>query len=127
MPPPSRAFKARISPALWAADLDRSTEAGRDAARQARGRYERQGIRASELRACDTEARDGTDLPNCRKVYLPPPAGRFGIVFEVRILDGELQLIYLAFGVRHQPEGSHAPSVYQLAHQRILQPPSAES
>jgi hypothetical protein len=40
------------------------------------------------------------------------------MVFEVRVVDGELQLIYLAFGARHQLPGAGAPTVYRLAHQR---------
>jgi hypothetical protein len=30
-------------------------------------------------------------------------------------------LRYLAFGVRHQPNGSHALTVYDVAHARLLE------
>jgi hypothetical protein len=63
-------------------------------------------------------------LLNCTKVYLPLPAGRYGMVFRAIKVDGRLCLAYLAFGVRHHPRGSLRPSVYQLAHQRLHgQPP----
>ena len=53
------------------------------------------------------------------KVYLPPPAGKFGIVFEIDRQAGSLVLAYLAIGVRHHPLDSHALTVYQLAHKRL--------
>jgi hypothetical protein len=71
------------------------------------------------MRACDAEHRSGTSLANCFKVYLPPPAGRFGMVFELVVRQGHLELLYLAFGVRHQPPGSRAPNVYEIAHRRL--------
>ena len=61
----------------------------------------------------------GSSLPGCVKVYLPPPAGKFGIVFEIDRQAGNLVLAYLAFGVRHHPLDSDALTVYQLAHQRL--------
>ena len=63
---------------------------------------------------------DGTELPNCAKVYLPPPAGRFGMVFNLTIdSDGRPVLGFLAFGVRHEPRDSHSATVYQLAHEPL--------
>ncbi len=38
-----------------------------------------------------------------------PPAHRPGYV----------PAVFKAFGVRHHPRDSHAPTVYQLAHQRL--------
>ena len=72
-----------------------------------------------ELRQVQEEGFDRTVLPHCVKVYLPPPAGRFGMVFEVVLIEGQLRLEYIAFGVRHHPRDSHATTVYQLAHQRL--------
>ncbi|MGI8439952.1 MAG: hypothetical protein ACR2NV_07120 [Thermoleophilaceae bacterium] len=40
------------------------------------------------------------------------------MVFEPELRGRELKLVFLAFGVRHQPPGSHAPTVYELAHRR---------
>ncbi len=56
------------------------------------------------------------------RVYLPPPAGKFGMVFEIDRQAGSLVLAYLSFGVRHQPHDSHALTVYQLAHGRLNEP-----
>jgi hypothetical protein len=103
----------------WAEDLARTTDAGRTAAIAARRRYERSGVPLSELRPCERDARDGTDLPGCTKVYLPEPDGRFGLVFRFYLISGTLGLAHLAFGVRHHPPESHAPTVYQLAHDRL--------
>jgi hypothetical protein len=33
--------------------------------------------------------------------------------------EGRIVLEFLAFGVRHQPPGSRAPSVYEIAHRRL--------
>jgi hypothetical protein len=119
MAPSTRALMARISPAFWAEDLERSSAGGRTAALQARARWERTGVPIADLRACEIDHAGGTSLPNCRKVYLPPPEGRFGAVFEVRIIERELQLVFLAFGVRHPPRNAHTPSVYEIADRRL--------
>jgi hypothetical protein len=100
-------------------DIARASGAGRATAEAARQRYERDGVPIAELREAQDEGRDGTSLPNCLKVYLPPPDGRFGIVFELAIYDTGARLQYLAFGVRHHPEGSHALTVYQVADRRL--------
>jgi len=42
-----------------------------------------------------------------------------GMVFEVVRGEDRLSLEYIAFGVRHHPRGSHAHTVYQLAHRRL--------
>jgi hypothetical protein len=97
-------------------DLRRAGAAARDVAVGTRRLYERAGCPLARLRACEEAAHDGTSLPNCVKVYLPSPAGRFGMVFAIERRAGRLLLAYLAFGVRHQPGGSNAFSVYQIAH-----------
>jgi hypothetical protein len=99
--------------------MARTTPAGRDAAEAAKRRYETDGVPRSELRPCDPEGRDGTELPQCLKVYLLPPAGPFGMVFKFVIAAGGPRLDYLAFGVRHHPPGSNAPTVYEIAHRRL--------
>jgi hypothetical protein len=54
------------------------------------------------------------------KVYLPPPGGPLGLVYRIAKDErGRLYLDHLAFGVRHQPPGSKAESVYQIAHRRL--------
>lgn len=112
-------FPARFDPDAFREDMARVTPAGRDAAEAARRRYEAGGVPRSELGECDPEHRDGTKLPQCLKVYLPPPAGRFGMVFRFVISDDGPRLDHLAFGVRHHPADSNAPTVYEIAHRRL--------
>jgi hypothetical protein len=72
------------------------------------------------LRRVAEHGHDRTILPNCMKVYLPAPDGRFGMVFMLQFQpDGRPVLMFLAFGVRHHPQSSRRSTVYQLAHQRL--------
>lgn len=119
MTPHEPHFPVRVDPDPWERDLARSTPAGRIAAQNARRDYERDGIPVSHLRPCETERRDGTSLPDCAKVYLPQPDGHFGMVFTIDREVNKPALVFLAFGVRHHPAGSHTPTVYQIAHQRL--------
>jgi hypothetical protein len=100
-------------------DIARAGSSGRAAAETARQRYERDGVPIDELRHVQDEGPDGTILPGCLKVYLPPPDGRFGMVFALVIGETGAWLRYLAFGVRHHPKDSHTPTVYELAHRRL--------
>jgi hypothetical protein len=50
---------------------------------------------------------------------VPQPDGKWGIVFEWVIHPTEPHLRYLAFGVRHHPHDSRAPTVYEIAHRRL--------
>jgi hypothetical protein len=103
----------------FAEDTMRSGRAGAEALREARSKFERDGIEIKTLRRCDPEGRDGTKLPSCFKAYLPAPNGKFGMVFRfVRDAEG-LALRYLAFGVRHHPRNSNAQTVYEIAHRRL--------
>lgn len=112
-------FPARFDPDPWDEDLTRSTPAGRMAAEVARRAYEADGVPRSRLRPCDAQGRDRTNLPQCFKVYVPHPGGRFGMVFTIDSKDGKPILMFLAFGVRHHPPGSHALTVYEIAHSRL--------
>jgi hypothetical protein len=114
-------FPARFEPTAWEADLARTTPAGRAAAQTARRDYEADGVPFSHLRSVDEHGRNGTTLPNCAKVYLPQPNGRFGMVFKLVTIEGKLVLAYLAFGVRHHPKHSHALNVYDYAGARLLE------
>jgi hypothetical protein len=71
------------------------------------------------LLACDEEGTEGTRLLHCVKVYLPHPNGKFGMVFRIERREGESLLAYAAFGVRHHPRDSHAPTVYEIADRRL--------
>jgi hypothetical protein len=93
--------------------------AGSEIAAATRRDYERGGIPVADLLACDEEGRDATRLPGCVKVYLPRPAGMFGMVFAIERQEGRLSLVYLAFGVRHHPRDSNALTVYEIAHLRL--------
>ena len=100
-------------------DFARTTEHGRKIATDTRTAYERDGCPIDHLLGCQEQAADGTDLPTCVKVYLPAPIGNFGMVFTIKHQEGKLVLVYLGFGVRHHPKGSHALTVYQIAHRRL--------
>lgn len=115
--PPSPAV---FDDALFAVDVKRASDAGANAARAARKRFEGEGVPRDELRLCEPAGTEGAELPHCLKVYLPPPAGRFGMVFQLEIVAGHGQLRYVAFGVRHHPRESNAESVYEIAHRRLL-------
>jgi hypothetical protein len=114
-------FPARFDPDAWETDLARSTPAGRAAAENAKRDYAKNGVPREHLQACDPEGRDGTRLPHCVKAYVPHPDGRFGMVFEWVIHPTGPRLRYLAFGVRHHPKGSHALTVYEIAHARLIE------
>ncbi len=101
------------------ADLAHAAPTGRQAAEAARHDYDAKGIPLSHLRPAEAEGSDGTCLTNCAKVYLPQPNGRFGMVFKLATFEGKLVLAYLAFGVRHHPKSSHAPTVYEIADRRL--------
>ena len=110
---------AAFDDAAFAEDLNRAGDNGARIARAARSEYERDGVPLDALMACAEEGRDGTLLANCVKVYLPRPIGNFGMVFQIERRDGGLLLAYAAFGVRHHPRGSNAPTVYRIAHTRL--------
>lgn len=104
----------------WREDLRRAAGSAPRIAEETRSRLEREGQAVNALFACGEEARDGTSLPGCVKVYLPPPGGPLGLVYRLaKGRDGRLYLDHLAFGVRHHPPGSGAQTVYELAHRRL--------
>jgi hypothetical protein len=115
-----RRAKAQFDADAWEEDLARTTPAGRQAAEAAHKDYERHGVPIAQLRRVAEHGHDRTVLPGCMKVYVPAPDGRFGMVFMLKFQpDGRPVLMFLAFGVRHHPQGSQRPTVYQLAHQRL--------
>jgi hypothetical protein len=117
---PTARFEVRFDDVSFEEDLGRTTKRGREVAVDARERFEREGADPSELLRCQAEHREGTELPNCVKTYLPPPDGRWGMVFEL-VRDrssGKLVLAYLAFGERHPGQQSE-PDVYRRAHNRL--------
>lgn len=118
---PGVRFPARFDPDTWEKDVERSTPAGRSAAEAAKVAYEHGGVPRDRLRPCDPEGRDGNNLANCVKVYVPHPDGKWGFVFKVVEADGRLRLEFLAFGVRHHPKTAHAPDLYDFAGERVAE------
>ena len=115
-----RRARAQFDTDAWEEDLARTTPAGRQAAETAHKGYEQHGVPIAQLRRVAEHGHDRTILPDCMKVYLPAPDGRFGMIFILKFQpDGRPVLMFLAFGVRHHPQGSQRPTVYQLAHQRL--------
>lgn len=104
-----------------AEDLDHLLANAEVALRAFRKELRRQGgIPRSRLMACQAEARDGTRLGGCVKTYIPWPTGRFGAVFiAVKHPARPLALRSVAFGIRHRPAGSSAPTVYEVADRRL--------
>jgi hypothetical protein len=60
----------------WQNDLSKATGSAKRIGEETRSRLEREGQAVDALFACDEDARDGTSLPACVKVYLPPPGDR---------------------------------------------------
>lgn len=116
---PVRRAPALFDDAAFAEDLNRASDTGREVALAARKSYERGGVPIDDLLACAEEGPDGTMLASCMKIYLPRPAGNFGMVFRIERRDGRALLAYAAFGVRHHPRKSNAPTVYEIAHHRL--------
>lgn len=110
---------ALFDDAAFAEDLTRANEAGRAVALAARNEFEESGVPVAYLLACDEEGPDGTALLHCMKVRLPHPDGRFGMVFRIELREGKSVLAFAAFGVRHHPPDSNAPTVYEIAHRRL--------
>lgn len=125
MAPDRRRLPVHFSDRAWQFDLEATTPSGAEVARAARRRFARHGVPLSDLRPCMSEHPGGTSLENCLKAYLPAPDGRFGMVFEFVIRKRRPELVYLGFGVRHHPRGSHAPTVYEVAHRRLHGKPAA--
>ena len=105
--------------AAFAEDLRRASDAGEEVALAARKEFEAEGVPIENLLACDEEGPEGTALRHCLKLRLPPPDGKFGMVFRIELRDGKSVLVFAAFGVRHHPADSNAPTVYEIAHRRL--------
>lgn len=117
---PARRFAAVVfDETAWSEDLRNATDAARAIATRTRRRLEREGQPIDALLLCDAEGSDGTSLPGCAKTYIPPPSGRWGLVYLIaRNESDRLRLDHVAFGLRHPPRGRRR-SVYQIAHRRL--------
>jgi hypothetical protein len=101
-----------------AEDLAHASDPGREAITSMVEHLRVNGVLSSWLKRCDAEARDGTRLPGCVKLYIPQPAGQWGAVLLGGAVDGKPTLFMLAVGERH-PEAPWKPSVYEIAHRRL--------
>lgn len=111
---------AQFDDAAFSEDLKRASDTGRQVAEAARREYEQKGAPIDDLLACEEEGPEGTALQNCMKIYLPRPDGKFGMVFRIELRENKALLVYAAFGIRHHPRNSHARTVYQTAHTRLM-------
>ena len=82
-------FSVHVDERELAEDLHHATEAGRSAITSMIERLKADGVSKDWLRQCDAEARDGTRLGGCVKLYIPQPAGQWGAVFLGGIADGK--------------------------------------
>lgn len=119
----ARNVRARFPARVFSRDVERYAHdsRAREVAETARARFAADGIPRAELVRCVAEGRDGTDLPGRLTIYLPLEATErpFRMVFTPIARESALALLYLAFGVAHQPYGSRAPTVYEIAHRRV--------
>ena len=116
--PSGPTFEVHVDERALADDLARASDAARAAIEPMLQRLKANGAPAVWLKRCDAEARDGTRLPGCVKLYIPQPAGQWGAVFLGGAVDGSPTLFMLAVGERH-PGAAWRPSVYELAHRRL--------
>ena len=106
-------------------DLTRLAPSARIALDDVRRQIRRDGgLPTTRLRSCDAEGRDGTELPDCFKTYVPWDENKWGLVLTVAAHPTRaFALRAFAYGVRH-PTGT-TPSVYQVAHRRLNPPKRA--
>lgn len=104
-------------------DLARLPQTARLALRELRRDIKRAGgLPLSHLKGCQSEGRDGTNLAGCVKTYVPWPEGRYGLVLTaVEHPTRSWALRAIALGVRHPPRDANVPTVYQIAHGRLLE------
>jgi hypothetical protein len=98
--------------------LSRASVAARTAIEPAIRGLAKDGVGIGSLRPCDSEARDGTRLGGCVKLYIPQPDGRWGAVFAIDREASKPALLLIAVGERH-PARPWQPSVYEVAHRRL--------
>lgn len=60
----------------WQKDLQKAGKSARRIGEETRSRLEREGQAVDALFVCGENPRDGTSLPGCVKVYIPPPGFR---------------------------------------------------
>jgi len=68
--PSGPTFPVHVDERELAEDLSHASEAGRAAIEPLIQQLKTDGVPAAWLRRCDSEARDGTRLPGCVKIYI---------------------------------------------------------
>ena len=120
-------WRVKFDEPSWQADLASATPAARREAETWRRRIELVGYASeSDLLRCDPED-DRWHLPRCVKTRIPDHTAAelrlspWGAVLQGNADEAGPYLEFVAFGLRH-PEavGSHRPSVYEVAHSRVL-------
>ena len=111
-------FPVHVDQRELAEDLGHASDAARAAIEPMVERLKADGAPKDWLKQCDAEARDGTQLAGCVKLYIPRPAGQWGAVFLGGFADNKPALFLLAAGERH-PNAPWRPSVYEIAHRRL--------
>lgn len=114
-------FPVAFDELAMAEDLARLGDSGAAALAEFGREVERLGgLPWRRLLACEEHGRDRTELGGCVKAYVPSAAGRFGVVMvAVSHPERPIGLRVIAFGVRHQPRGAHALTVYEIADRRL--------
>jgi hypothetical protein len=87
--PSGPVFPVHVDERELVEDLQHATEAGRSAIESMIAQLKTDGVPKAWLGQCDAEARDGTRLAGCAKLYIPRPNGRWGAVFLGGISDGK--------------------------------------
>lgn len=112
------------SPA-WEEEVERFDRRASARLQAERARREIEAGRTSlDWLRCKLEGSDKTNLPGCRKLYVPldaegATAAPLGFVFRLTANpDGSLAWVMIAFGERH-PGNPNSPSVYKRAHKRL--------
>jgi hypothetical protein len=111
-------FAVRVEERWLSDDLEHASEAGSAAIGSATRKLQNEGVAADSLRPCEADARDGTRLGGCTKLYIPQPDGRWGAVFTIDQEASKVALVVLAVGERH-PSAPGRPSVYEVADRRL--------
>lgn len=111
-------FEVRVVEETLEEDLSHASEAARAAIEVLVEELRKVGAAKDWLKRCEDDARDGTQLAGCVKLYIPQPAGQWGAVLAADEEASKPALVLLAVGERH-PSKPWRPSVYEIAHRRL--------
>ena len=114
---------------VWEEEVRRLAEQSPARVQAERARREIEaGTTSLDWKRCEAQGADKTQLPGCRKLYVPldaegASAAPFGFVFRLtQNPDGSLSWNLIAFGERHPAQRGgplRTPSVYERAHKRL--------